>query len=102
MIRKWRTIMESSESKEPSTVQAHTANVLSKLITSLEVSPEEILSMPLSEVLHEIANNGIDPNSFKKHIEERVTIIRGRVDSVALYEITDNELSMLETGSSNS
>lgn len=91
--------MGASEPKPPSASQDKSVKALSRLITSLE-SPDEILSMPISDVLNELVEIGIDPDTFKKHVEERVTIIRGRVDSVSLYEITDNELSMLETGSS--
>ena len=34
--------------------------------------------------------------------ENEVRIVRGRVDSLSLYEITDNELGILEKGSPNS
>lgn len=94
--------MESSESKSPSETKEKSVKVLSRLIASSEYSPDEILSMPISEVLSEIVELGIDPKSFRNHVEERVTIVRGRVNSVSLYEITDNELSTLETGSSSS
>lgn len=94
--------MGASETKPPSEPKGTSVKTMSRLIASLEYSPDEILSMPLSEVLSEIVELGIDPKSFRRHVEERVTVVRGRVSSVSLYEITDNELSTLETGSSSS
>ncbi|ETW92444.1 MAG: hypothetical protein ETSY1_43610 [Candidatus Entotheonella factor] len=55
--------------------------------------------MPLGEVVKEIQDRGLDPNPPKEQIAERVKILRGRVDSMSLYEITEYELNLLEQGS---
>jgi len=41
-------------------------------------------------------------SSVDNSVTEEVRIVRGRVDSLSLYEITDNELKTLERGSPNS
>lgn len=54
--------------------------------------------MSLSEVVEEIGNLGEDYNAFRETVERKIRIIRGRVDSMSLYEITENELNILENG----
>ena len=74
---------------------------LEKLMASLMYSPDVIQSMSIDEVRREIAELGMDPNIVKQEIEESIRIIRGRVDSMLVYEVTENELFTLEKGNPN-
>lgn len=60
---------------------------LEKLMASLMYSPDVIQSMSIDEVRKEIAELGLDPNTVKQEFEERIRIIRGRVDSMLVYDL---------------
>lgn len=91
--------MESPEPEQP--VPPEMLAKLEKLMASLMYSPDVIQSMSIDEVRKEIAELGLDPNTVKQEYEERIRIIRGRVDSMLVYEVTENELSTLEKGNPN-
>ncbi len=91
--------MEPPESEQP--VPPEVLAKLEKLMASLMYSPDVIQSMSIDEVRREISELGLDPNIVKKEIEESIRIIRGRVDYMVVYEVTENELSTLEKGNPN-
>jgi hypothetical protein len=74
-----------------------TVGDISRLLSALEYTPEEIDCMPINEVFEEINHLGQGSKSISS-FEQQIKIIRGRVDSMSLYEITENELNILENG----
>jgi NADH:ubiquinone oxidoreductase subunit K len=94
--------MNNKTDKEKLQRRKPTVGELNRFLSALEYTPEEINALSISKVLEEIGNLGEDYNALKENIEHHIRIVRGRVDSVSVYEITENELSILENGTPSS
>lgn len=90
--------MESTPDKETSLKRKPTVGDLNRFLSALEYTPEEINSLPLGKVFEEIGSLGEDYGAIREKLEHQIKIVRGRVDSVSVYEVTESELSILENG----
>ena len=75
---------------------------MNKLIAELDFTPEEIEAMTPEEVVSEISEFGGNTETLKKSFISDVEIIRGKIRSLCLYEITEGELNELKGGSQTS
>lgn len=77
-------------------------DILEKLANALNNSPEDIQSLPMGDVLKQLRKMGINPTAETAAIEDKIKIIRGKIESVEVYEVTESELDILEKGSPSS
>jgi NADH:ubiquinone oxidoreductase subunit K len=90
--------VESTPDRENPPKRKPTVGDLNRFLAALEYTPEEINALSLGKVFEEIGSLGEDYGAIRENLEHQIKIVRGRVDSVAVYEVTESELSILENG----
>jgi hypothetical protein len=90
--------VESTSDKENPPKRKPTVGDLNRFLSALEYTSEDINALSLSKVFEEIGALGEDYGALRENLEHQIKIVRGRVDSVSVYEITESELSLLEDG----